>query len=87
MTRAIEFCYNNNIKKTYEGPADLYIYPGYKFMAINCMITNFHLPKSSLLLLVCAFAGKDKILKAYNFAVNQGYRFYSYGDSMFLENN
>ena len=87
VTRAIEFCYNNNIKKTYEGPADLYIYPGYKFRAINCMITNFHLPKSSLLLLVCAFAGKDKILKAYNFAVNQGYRFYSYGDSMFLENN
>lgn len=87
VTRAIEFCYYNNIKKTYEGPADIYIYPGYKFIAINCMITNFHLPRSSLLLLVCAFAGKDKILKAYNFAVNQGYRFYSYGDSMFLENN
>ena len=87
VTRAIEFCYTNNIKKSYEGPADLFIYPGYKFMAINCMITNFHLPKSSLLLLVCAFAGKDKILDAYNFAVKKKYRFYSFGDSMFLENN
>ena len=87
VTRAIEFCYTNNIKKSYEGPADLFIYPGYKFMAINCMITNFHLPKSSLLLLVCAFAGKDIILEAYNFAVRRKYRFYSFGDSMFLENN
>ena len=87
VMRAIEFCYTKNIKESYEGPADLFIYPGYKFKAINCMITNFHLPKSSLLLLVCAFAGKDIILQAYNFAVKKKYRFYSFGDSMFLENN
>ena len=86
VTRAIEFCYHNNIKESFNGLADLYIYPGYKFLAINCMITNFHLPKSSLLLLVCAFAGKNKIIDAYNYAVNKKYRFYSYGDSMFLEN-
>jgi len=85
VTRAIEFCYSNNILESYEGPADLFIYPGYEFLAINCMITNFHLPKSSLLLLVCAFASKDKILDAYNYAVSNKYRFYSYGDSMFLE--
>ena len=86
VTRAIEFCYHNNIKESFKGLADLYIYPGYKFLAINCMITNFHLPKSSLFLLVCAFAGKNKIIDAYNYAVNKKYRFYSYGDSMFLEN-
>ena len=85
VTRAIEFCYSNKIYQSYDGPVDLFIYPGYKFMAINCMITNFHLPKSSLLLLVSAFAGKDIILEAYNYAVDKNYRFYSYGDSMFLE--
>ena len=85
VTRAIEFCYKNNIQKSYDGPADLFIYPGYNFIAVDCIITNFHLPKSSLLLLVCAFFGKDRILDAYNYAVKNNYRFYSYGDCMFLE--
>jgi len=85
VTRAIEFCYKNNIQESYDGPADLFIYPGYNFIAVDCIITNFHLPKSSLLLLVCAFFGKDRILDAYNFAVKNNYRFYSYGDCMFLE--
>lgn len=85
VTRAIEYCYTNNIQKSYDGPADLFIYPGYNFLAVDCIITNFHLPKSSLLLLVCAFFGKDRILDAYKFAVKNNYRFYSYGDCMFLE--
>ena len=85
VTRAIEFCYTNKIQKAYDGPADLFIYPGYNFIAVDCIITNFHLPKSSLLLLVCAFFGKDRIFEAYNFAVKKKYRFYSFGDCMFLE--
>ena len=86
VARTLEFCYANNIKKSFCGYVDLFIYPGFIFKAINCLITNFHLPMSSLLLLVCAFASKDKILNAYAYAVKNKYRFYSYGDSMFLEN-
>src|SRR5207248_575034 len=59
---------------------DLFIYPGYRFRVIDGLITNFHLPRSTLLLLVSAFAGRDVILKAYAEAVTQRYRFYSYGD-------
>jgi S-adenosylmethionine:tRNA ribosyltransferase-isomerase len=64
--------------------ADLTIVPGYKFRIIDALLTNFHLPRSSLLLLVCAFAGRDFVLQAYRHAVSQGYRFYSYGDCMLL---
>jgi S-adenosylmethionine:tRNA ribosyltransferase-isomerase len=67
------------------GEAALFIYPGYSFRVVNAMLTNFHLPESSLLMLVCAFAGKDRVLAAYRHAVEQSYRFYSYGDCMFLE--
>ncbi len=70
--------------KPFEGYTDLYIYPSYKFKVVDCMITNFHLPKSSLLILVSAFAGKDFILKAYDEAVKLRYRFYSYGDGMLI---
>jgi len=66
------------------GYTDLYIYPGYGFKALDALITNFHLPRSSLLLLVCAFAGKDLILEAYQQAVEQKYRFFSYGDAMLI---
>jgi S-adenosylmethionine:tRNA ribosyltransferase-isomerase len=66
------------------GEADLTIVPGHKFRAVDVMLTNFHLPRSSLLLLVCAFAGRDLVLQAYRHAVNRGYRFYSYGDCMLL---
>ena len=68
----------------YEGPCDLYIYPGFNFRVTDAMITNFHLPRSSLLILVAAFAGLDFVLKAYNTAIKEGYRFYSYGDSMLI---
>jgi S-adenosylmethionine:tRNA ribosyltransferase-isomerase len=65
--------------------ADLFIYPGYDFRIVGALLTNFHLPQSTLLMLVSAFAGKDRVLAAYRHAVNQGYRFYSYGDCMFVE--
>ena len=66
------------------GPCDLFIYPGYRFRVVDAMITNFHLPKSTLLMLVSAFAGRSNILAAYETAIQEKYRFYSYGDGMFL---
>ena len=66
------------------GLCDYYIYPGHRFRAVDALITNFHLPKSSLLLLVCAFAGRDEIMAAYREAIQRGYRFYSYGDAMLI---
>lgn len=66
------------------GSTSLFIYPGFDFRATNALLTNFHLPKSSLLLLVCAFAGRELILAAYRHAVKSGYRFYSYGDCMLI---
>ena len=71
--------------KEQEGDTKIYIYPGYKFKCIDGLITNFHLPKSTLLMLVSALAGKDYILKAYNEAVEQKYRFFSFGDAMFIK--
>jgi S-adenosylmethionine:tRNA ribosyltransferase-isomerase len=67
------------------GEADIFIYPGYKFRVVGAMLTNFHLPQSTLLMLVCAFAGKEAVLAAYKHAVEQRYRLYSYGDCMFVE--
>ncbi|MBI4466176.1 MAG: tRNA preQ1(34) S-adenosylmethionine ribosyltransferase-isomerase QueA [Acidobacteria bacterium] len=64
--------------------ASLYIYPGHAFKAVNQLLTNFHLPRSSLLLLVCAFAGRETVLRAYGHAVAESYRFYSYGDCMLI---
>ncbi len=71
--------------KAESGLADLTVTPGYKFKAVDAMLTNFHLPKSSLLILVSTFTGRDLIMKAYEHAVNERYRFYSYGDCMFIE--
>ena len=65
--------------------ADIFIYPGYRFRVVAALLTNFHLPQSTLLMLVCAFGGKDLVLQAYADAVKQNYRFYSYGDCMFVE--
>jgi S-adenosylmethionine:tRNA ribosyltransferase-isomerase len=67
------------------GWTDLYITPGYQFRGVGAMLTNFHLPKSTLLMLVSAFAGRERMLAAYAEAVEQGYRFFSYGDAMFIE--
>jgi len=66
------------------GPTDLFILPGYEFRVVDALITNFHLPRSSLLMLVSAFAGRERILAAYAEAVRQGYRFYSFGDAMLI---
>jgi S-adenosylmethionine:tRNA ribosyltransferase-isomerase len=66
------------------GPTDLFIYPGYCFKVIDALLTNFHLPRSSLLCLVCAFAGREFVLDAYRYAVEAGHRFYSYGDAMLI---
>jgi S-adenosylmethionine:tRNA ribosyltransferase-isomerase len=67
------------------GEADLFIYPGFQFRVIGALLTNFHLPKSTLLILVCAFGGTENVLQSYKHAVEQRYRFYSYGDCMFVE--
>jgi S-adenosylmethionine:tRNA ribosyltransferase-isomerase len=66
---------------------DIFIYPGFEFKIVDMMVTNFHLPKSSLLMLVSAFIGHDKMIKAYRHAINKEYRFFSYGDAMLLEKN
>ena len=63
---------------------DIFIYPGYTFKVVDALITNFHLPKSTLLMLVSALAGKKQIRAAYSEAVKRGYRFFSYGDAMFI---
>ncbi len=68
----------------YSGPTDLFILPGYRFGLVDAMITNFHLPKSTLLMLVSAFAGRETILQAYETAKREGYRFYSFGDAMLI---
>jgi S-adenosylmethionine:tRNA ribosyltransferase-isomerase len=67
-----------------EGYTDLFIYPGYKFRMVDCLVTNFHLPRTSLFMLVCAFAGEGFIKRAYQEAIERKYRFYSYGDAMLI---
>jgi S-adenosylmethionine:tRNA ribosyltransferase-isomerase len=68
-----------------EGDTDLFIYPGFQFRIVKRLLTNFHLPKSTLLMLACAFAGKERILEAYHHAIRERYRFFSYGDAMLIE--
>jgi len=70
--------------KPHSGETDIFIAPGYKFRVVDALLTNFHLPQSSLLMLVCAFAGRERVLAAYDHAVKAKYRFFSYGDCMFL---
>lgn len=71
--------------KAESGETDIFIYPGYKFKAVDCLITNFHLPESTLLMLVSAMAGRENILNAYKIAVAEKYRFFSFGDAMYIE--
>ena len=66
------------------GDADLYVLPGFRFRVVDALLTNFHLPRSTLLMLVAAFAGRDLVLKAYAEAIEQRYRFYSFGDAMLI---
>jgi S-adenosylmethionine:tRNA ribosyltransferase-isomerase len=71
--------------KECNGYTDIFIYPGYEFKGIDALITNFHLPKSTLVMLVSAFASKDLIMKVYKEAVEKKYRFFSFGDAMFFK--
>ncbi len=82
--RALECASARGEIQPFQGETDLFILPGYRFRTVDTMITNFHLPKSSLLMLVAAFAGRERILRAYEHAVQSRYRFFSYGDSMFV---
>jgi len=74
----------DGLVSSFEGPTDLYILPGYQFKIVDAMITNFHLPRSTLLMLVSAFASKQAILDAYQTAIEHNYRFYSFGDAMLI---
>ncbi len=86
VVRALESCLNTHGRIVAgDGVAQLFITPGFRFRAVDAMITNFHLPRSSLLVLVSAFAGRERILAAYRQAVEQRYRFFSFGDAMFIE--
>jgi S-adenosylmethionine:tRNA ribosyltransferase-isomerase len=82
--RSLECASANGTLQAFHGETDLFILPGYRFRAVDAMLTNFHLPQSSLLMLVAAFAGRERVLAAYRHAIKQRYRFFSYGDSMFL---
>jgi S-adenosylmethionine:tRNA ribosyltransferase-isomerase len=83
--RALESAGSTGAIAAGEGVASLFIHPGaHRFQAVDALVTNFHLPRSSLLMLVCAFAGRDLVLSAYREAVAEGYRFYSYGDAMLI---
>jgi S-adenosylmethionine:tRNA ribosyltransferase-isomerase len=83
--RTLEYASEGNgTIKPGSGACDLFIYPGFRFSVVDAMITNFHLPESTLLMLVSAFTGRERILAAYREAVNQKYRFFSYGDAMLI---
>ena len=87
VARALETAFIDETKKGFKGYTKLFIYPGYKFKAVDKLITNFHLPKSSLLMLVSAFIGHKNMKEIYKTAVNEKYRFLSYGDAMLLDRN
>lgn len=82
--RTLETAARSGIIEPFQGPTGLYIRPGFEFQALDGLITNFHLPKSSLIVLVAAFAGREFVLEAYREAIRLGYRFYSYGDAMLI---
>jgi len=82
--RSLESAGKDGVLKPFQGDTDIFITPGYQFQVVDKLITNFHLPKSTLLMLISAFSGYDPIKKAYQHAVDQEYRFFSYGDAMYL---
>ncbi len=82
--RSLETAGRSSELQPYAGETDIFIYPGYQFRVVDALITNFHLPESTLLMLVCAFAGRDNVLNVYRHAVTEKYRFFSYGDAMFI---
>ncbi len=82
--RSLETASSSGQLETYAGETDIFIYPGYEFRSVDALITNFHLPESTLLMLISAFAGKDEMMRCYTEAVAEEYRFFSYGDAMFI---
>jgi S-adenosylmethionine:tRNA ribosyltransferase-isomerase len=84
VVRALETAASSGRLAPFEGETRLFITPGYRFRVVDALLTNFHLPESTLLMLVCAFGGYEAVMAAYRHAVAAGYRFYSYGDAMFL---
>ncbi len=85
VVRSLETAARGGTLQAYEGETDIFITPGFRFRVVDALITNFHLPESTLLMLVSAFAGHKTIMRAYRHAVEQRYRFFSYGDAMFIE--
>ena len=86
VVRSLESAVNNGVLTAFKGETNIFIYPGYKFNIVDMLLTNFHLPESTLLMLVCAFAGKENVMEAYHHAISKKYKFYSYGDAMLLIN-
>lgn len=87
ITRTLEYCHKellHEVPRDLSGEADIFMYPGYEFKVIDALLTNFHAPESTVLMLTAAFAGWDKLKPAYEHAVHEKYRFFSYGDSMFI---
>lgn len=82
--RCLETAFQNGLLQPFVGDTDIFIYPGIEFKCVDALLTNFHLPQSTLLMLVCAFAGMDVVMNAYQHAIKQRYRFFSYGDAMLL---
>ena len=85
--RCLETAAQSGMIQPYQGDTDIFIYPGYTFKCVDALLTNFHLPESTLIMLVAALAGYDKIMAAYQQAVTEKYRFFSYGDAMFVDMN
>jgi S-adenosylmethionine:tRNA ribosyltransferase-isomerase len=84
VVRSLESASRDGVLEPFHGETDIFIRPGYRFQAVDALITNFHLPESTLLMLICAFAGMEPVMEAYRHAVAQRYRFFSYGDAMFV---
>ncbi|MGH8567814.1 MAG: tRNA preQ1(34) S-adenosylmethionine ribosyltransferase-isomerase QueA [Gammaproteobacteria bacterium] len=83
--RALETASIDGELRPFRGDTEIFIYPGHRFRGVDALVTNFHLSESTLLMLVCAFAGRERVLAAYHHAIGAGYRFYSYGDAMFID--
>ncbi|OGI58898.1 MAG: hypothetical protein A2V58_09040 [Candidatus Muproteobacteria bacterium RBG_19FT_COMBO_61_10] len=84
VVRVLETAVRQGGVRQFSGETRIFIFPGHRFQVVDALITNFHLPESTLLMLVCAFAGTQHVLNAYRHAVAEGYRFFSYGDAMFV---
>jgi len=84
VVRTLEAAVKDDLPRPCKGETNLFITPGYRFRCVDALLTNFHLSESTLLMLVCAFAGYEQVMAAYQHAITEGYRFYSYGDAMFI---